>query len=412
MGLGTTLWKFSPTWYGAYARVRAGLVDRSIRRDAARVGSAKPYWTDEPSMIVRLGERLSGRSLNWSGRNRPHVLYASRPSVWERHNIPGELSKVARTSTYFYEDRGFRDELFGSATARAAFNADLLEFVRALNERDPVDLFIGYLSGWQTSAAAIEEIAAMGIVTCNYCLDDKLSFYGSHVESRWTGPAELANAFDLNLTSAIESLSKYEALGALALFWPEGANPDHYRPLRREFAHDVSFTGAWYGYRPILVERLRSAGIAVETHGPGWPGGAVSDADMVEIYARSRINLGFGGIGYSTRSRCLKGRDFEVPMSGALYLTSENPELDLVWSLGEEIFTYRDADDCVLQVRQLLADPEKCERARKMSRARGLREHTWAERFRTLVNAIDLAIAPATIDSVALPRPHPGAVQK
>jgi spore maturation protein CgeB len=392
MSLGTALWKLSPLSYQAYARVRGGWTDHLVRTRSQTNGGRSPGCADERSLIAGLSHRLSARRLNVRGKSPQHVLYVSRPSVWERHNIPTQLSQAARTSTYFYEDRGFSDAHLQSAASRTALNADLVEFVRTLTARDPVDVLVGYLSGWQVSAETIEAINAMGVVTCNYCLDDKLSFYGKRIDGRWTGPAELAATFDVNLTSAIESLSKYEALGASAMFWPEGANPEHYRPLAREFAHDVSFVGAWYGFRPILVDRLRRAGIAVATYGPGWPSGAVSDEEMVEIYARSRISLGFGGIGYSTRSQCLKGRDFEVPMSGAIYLTSANPELDLVWSVGEEIFTYRDADDCIRQIRNLLADPEKCERARRLARERGLREHTWAERFRALLRVIEQSL--------------------
>jgi spore maturation protein CgeB len=126
----------------------------------------------------------------------------------------------------------------------------------------------------------------------------------------------------------------------------------------------------------------------VKCFGRGWPDNSVNNEEMKLIYARSRINLGFGGIGHSRQLMCLKGRDFEVPMSGALYLTQHNPELELVFELGQEIVTYRDEGDCARLILDLLADPERAAQIRRAARARCVRDHTyfarWLHVFRTL----------------------------
>ena len=154
-----------------------------------------------------------------------------------------------------------------------------------------------------------------------------------------------------------------------AIFWPEGANPEHFRPLNLPWRYDVSFIGQRYGLRPKFISTLRKRGIPVACFGKGWEHGYVSEEEMVEIYAQSRINLGFGFISRG-REQCLKGRDFEVPMCGALYLTSHHPELERVWRLGEEIETYHDAEDCARKIKALLAGPERCARMRaRRSRA-------------------------------------------
>ena len=57
-------------------------------------------------------------------------------------------------------------------------NADLVAFVRAAHARQPIDLFVGYLSGWHVAAETIRQIGDMGIVTCGFCLDDKAGFRG------------------------------------------------------------------------------------------------------------------------------------------------------------------------------------------------------------------------------------------
>jgi len=224
----------------------------------------------------------------------------------------------------------------------------------------------------------------MGIPTFGFHWDDKLSFRGELSEGRWSGPAAVASAYDLNLTNSPSSIIKYEAEGGLSIFWPEAANPEHFRPLDLPFEYDVSFIGDCYGYRPIMIEYLRRNGISVETFGPGWSNGSVSEKEMVEIYARSRINLGFGGIGYSMKEQCLKGRDFEVPMCGALYLTSDNPDLHLVYDIGREVVTYTTKEECLTKIHYLLDRPEEAMAIRKAARTICLREHTWERRFESI----------------------------
>ena len=105
-------------------------------------------------------------------------------------------------------------------------------------------------------------------------------------------------------------------LGGLAHFHPELADPRIHHPYDLPFEYYVTFVGARYGFRPSFIGGLRKLGINVRAFGRNWDAGALPLDKMVELYSRSRINLGFGGIGHSRRLICLKGRDFEVAMSG------------------------------------------------------------------------------------------------
>jgi spore maturation protein CgeB len=78
---------------------------------------------------------------------------------------------------------------------------------------------------------------------------------------------------------------------------------------------------------------------------------------------------------------CLKGRDFEVPTSGGLYLTQDNPELSLVFDVGKEILTYKDEEECARIIREILADPQRADEIREAGRARSLRDHTYLARW-------------------------------
>ena len=102
---------------------------------------------------------------------------------------------------------------------------------------------------------------------------------------------------------------------------------------------------------------------------------------MVRTWSRSRINLGFGGVHNLKETFCLKGRDFEVPMSGGLYLTEHHGELLALFEVGREIVTYTDFSDLLEKIKWLLANPEEAEAIRRAGRARALSEHTWEMRL-------------------------------
>ncbi len=260
-------------------------------------------------------------------------------------------------------------------------NADMLAAFREANCARPVDAVIGYLSGHNTSPETLREMASAGAAIFNLCFDDKLFFPGRIVGGRYTSPAALAATVDLNLTNAPESILKYAVHGGLAMFWPGAAHPEVHCPRRGNFEYDVTFVGSCYGWRPRFIADLRRQGLKVECFGQGWPNGPLSNEEVINLFSRSRINLGFGGIGYSRKLLCLKGRDFEVPMSGGLYLTQDNPELALVYDVGREIVTYKDASQCARQVMRLLGDPERANAIRQAGRQRALRDHTYETKW-------------------------------
>ena len=165
------------------------------------------------------------------------------------------------------------------------------------------------------------------------------------------------------------------------MFWPEAAHPSVHRPYDLPFKWDVSFVGQCYGWRPVFIKCLTKLGVKVDCFGKGWPNGPLSAEEMIKHYSCSRINLGFSGIGQSRKLMCLKGRDFEVPMSGGLYLTDNNPELSLVYNIGNEIVIYENVVHCAKVIRELLSNPERMQAIRQAGRKRCLRDHTYEVRW-------------------------------
>lgn len=353
---------------------------------------------EEPASEVldRFQKRLAARGVSWPPRpeGRPlHIVFASVPGGWERHNIPPELERLGKVSCFFLDEQGI-DLRRAWASVRRAVDKQLPLFVKSLHAETPVDLILSYLSGSQISPSTIERVAKMGIPLLSFHLDDRRSFYGRRYGGQWSGPAAVCRAYDLNLSNAPASLVKYRVEGGEVLFWAEGANPHFFRPLGLPFLYDVSFCGERYGARPLLVEALRRQGLNVSCFGRGWENGFQGAEDLVRVINQSRINLGLGYVNESG-VQCLKGRDFEIPACGAVYLTSYNSDLPRVYRLGHEIETYQDFNECAIKIKELLSDGARCDSLRRASRTAVLERHTWKARVEQLFTGQGVPLPPS-----------------
>jgi spore maturation protein CgeB len=115
-------------------------------------------------------------------------------------------------------------------------------------------------------------------------------------------------------------------------------------------------------------------------------GPKLTDDEMVEMYSRAKISLGFSTVGQThldgKRIVQVRLRDFEAPMSGAFYMVEEMPELRQFYEVGREVVTYDGPADLVDKCRYYLAHDEERERIRLAGHTRALRDHTWQRRFR------------------------------
>lgn len=307
---------------------------------------------------------------------------------WERTALLPALEKFGEVVHYDWRDRYDHGKKEWRKGLKEEMNRDLIGFARTLMRERPVHVFFTYLSGELVTPATMRELSALGVPIVNLSLNDKEAFTGRVRAGLATGVRDICRSFDLCWTSTRDALEKYCVEGATPLYLPEGANPEVHRPFDVEKTIDVSFVGQRYGSRPAVIDALRKAGIRVETFGPGWPNGSLSTPEMVRTYSRSRVNLGFGGVAGHKDTYCLKGRDFEVPMSGGLYLTEAYEELERFHEVGKEIVTYSGVEDLVEKIRWLLSNPEEAEVLRQAGRRRALSEHTWEMRFETVFRLI------------------------
>lgn len=312
-----------------------------------------------------------------------HVLAIYHSYNWEGPSLAPSLAAFGSVCTLDWKDPALSDGIaHGERGWKERVNEGLIKAASRYSAERPFDIVFTYLSGEQLTRDGLLGLRKLGAPIVNLALNDKETFVGKIRDGMAAGARDICPAFDLCWTSTEDALEKYVVEGATPIYLPEGANPLLHRPYDdEEKIFDVSFVGQCYGNRPETVEMLRKAGIKVEAFGPGWPNGPLSTEEMVRTWSRSRINLGFGGVLGHKETFCLKGRDFEVPMSGGLYLTEHHDELTAFYDVGREIVTYRDSPELVEKIRWLLSNPEKADAIRRAGRERALREHTWEMRF-------------------------------
>jgi hypothetical protein len=155
------------------------------------------------------------------------------------------------------------------------------------------------------------------------------------------------------------------------------------RIARRAGFGGAAATAASTGNRatPPVPDLISPDGFPLEVCGP-----KLTDDEMVEMYSRARISLGFSTVGQthldSERIVQVRLRDFEAPMSGAFYMVEDMPELRQFYEVGKEVVTYNGPEDLVEKCHFYLAHDEERERIRLAGHARALRDHTWQRRFR------------------------------
>ncbi len=300
-------------------------------------------------------------------------------------------------------------------TNRPRVSAELLRQIERAHRHKPIDLFFSYFYDACVLPKTIEAIRSMGIVTVNWYCN---AAHQLHLVQ------EIAPHYDWCLVPERARLQDYVNIGARPLYCQEAANPHVYKPYSIPQEYDVTFVGQAYGDRPAYVQEMLRRGFDIRVWGPGWDrhgsrnravnllinrvfrphravmlpvsaiGGILSDEEMIRLFSRSRINLGFSSCGNSHRSgqRILQVRlrDFEIPMSGGFYMVEYMEELEEFYDIGKEIVCYRNPAELAEKVAYYLKHETEREGIRRAGHERCLRDHTWQKRFETALREMGL----------------------
>jgi len=316
----------------------------------------------------------------------------------------------------------------------------LARFMRE-HRKQPFDMFFSYLMDGMIEPGAVDEIRRAGVPTCNFSCNNVHQF--DLVDG-------LSPHFDFNLHSERDVGDRFRRVGATPLWWPMASNPQFAHPSAVEPRVGASFVGGNYGLRSDYALHLLDNGIDLHLFGPGWTlssriarakrrlrrdltsGAAlvalslqaqasltaraaridgerrlatvyannvhdpVSDEGMIRLYSASRVSVGFLEVfdSHDPSRRVLQHlhlREFEAPMSGALYLTNYSDELAEMFVPDEEVLVWRSRHELLEKARFYGENPEAGAKIRKAGRERALACHTYERRFERLFSEIGLA---------------------
>jgi spore maturation protein CgeB len=363
------------------------------------------------------------------------IFYAVPRSAWVDLNLRRSLEDMGHDLVRF-DFPGWPDERDPDWAMRGKplTNERLLTAVRKAGR---VDLFFGYFYSSVVYPLTLKQIRATGVPTVNFSCNNVHQFELVR---------DIAPQFDVCWVPEQAAQADFRSVGAKPVRIQLAANPRVYRPLPEPRHYDVTFVGQRYADRAELLQHLHRNGVQVRAWGAGWQtrrrldlaqikaglalvederldgvrrllrqrlartrsnessGDALSpmefggprllQRDLVKTFSQSRVSLGFATAGEShkTEKRLthLRLREFEAPMSGALYLTEAQPELAEYFEPDTEVLTYADRHELLDKARYYLAHQEQAERVRHAALLRARREHTWQHRFGQLFAALGL----------------------
>jgi hypothetical protein len=158
---------------------------------------------------------------------------------------------------------------------------------------------------------------------------------------------------------------------------------------------DASFVGSGpYPYRwPVLAAVADTCQLQVR--GPGWQdldvpfaiaGGPVHGKRFAEVIAGAAVSLGASALAEQERENpSASDRMWRVMGCGGAFVGSYVPGIEQFARHGEHCLWYRSVDECVEQVRTLLADPERRRAMAERGRHHALAHHTYDHRMRMLL---------------------------
>jgi hypothetical protein len=122
--------------------------------------------------------------------------------------------------------------------------------------------------------------------------------------------------------------------------------------------------------------------------------GSYADADFSPLVQGAAINLGFthfqGTPGTPAERRQVRLREFEIPMAGGFYLTQDCAQLRELFQVGEQVVTWNDLSDLQDKIRYYLDHPAERQKIAQAGQAHCLQHHTWVNRFRHLLQELNL----------------------
>jgi hypothetical protein len=292
-----------------------------------------------------INNSFSGKRLN--------IIYLTYfNSTYGMNNIVKPLEEIGRVFKFEMTQIAHSKDWYSK---KVEINKKMLNFVDKIISDNQIDVIVCYLSGYCSSPKIIKQLESYNILMINESLDDERKFRSKiGKDGLRRGTKDICKYFDLSLTTSKTAIVKYLVEGGTPMYKDYAGNEKIYKRLNLKKEYDVGFVGASYGVRGKYIKYLEDNGIKVYAKGSGWEKGFAQDNEMIEIFCKSKIVLGFSTVGKNDDIFILKGRDFEVPLTGSFYLTGYHEELKEYFELGKDIETYSSKEDLLLKVKYFL----------------------------------------------------------
>lgn len=382
--------KSIPLFYKANSLVkdlRLSFSTELIRRQYKKRLASLSIDTSDSGVKAMLQQRMQNDNVT-AVRGMPlHIFLVGTYYDHEALGFLQGLQKLGSVSIYSNVLGGYGINLPQGRTTDDAIQNNgrhLVQSVREQHRSNPIDFVIGTFTASSIPVDALRAIRVMGIPVVNYAMDDRLPVHWRMRKGVRMGAIGLVDGVDLTLQTTKEYIPRYLAEGCPAIYFPFGSDPNIFKPAEQKKL-DVVFVGNNYGKRGKLIAAIQSAGIRVDAYGLGFPNGHLAGERVPELFAHAKIILGTGLVGHSSHIMTIKLRDFDGPMSGALYITNDNPDLKEHFEIGKEILVYKTINDCVQKIKNYLDDNDARERIAAAARQRAIADHTWDYRFATML---------------------------
>ncbi|MGB0908837.1 MAG: glycosyltransferase family protein [Nitrospirales bacterium] len=214
--------------------------------------------------------------------------------------------------------------------------------------------------------------------------------------------------FVMQQDACIDALTRAGA--AHVNYLPLAANPDIHRPVtcneeeQREFVSDVSFLGAGYPNRRLLLLNLLNRGWSFKLWGNEWDncgslgialqrnGARIDSETSVKIFNQTKVNINihsYTGEGFDPDGDGINPRTFELAACGAFQVIDRRALLSQHFD-DTMLATLQRPKDLVPTVQRYIHDSDARLAMAESSRQHVLAHHTYVHRMETLLATVGL----------------------
>lgn len=301
------------------------------------------------------------------------------------------MQEAEKLGTVHHIGLEMKDEFFDNVEKWHQFRKDNITKIKIFFEESYIEsdiniLFL-YLSEFYIDPQELNQLKLKNTVIINFSWDDRLH-YVSHHAGQSVGVRGIAKNSDINFSMALAPLSRYSADSTPVFYWygVESTNKPVTEIYEIEF-EKLLFFGTSYGYRTEIVNHLIKKNLPIDLFGSGWGSEFIDYDELAYRIPRYSLCLGVSSIGYTRNLTCVKGRDFEVPSLGGLYLTNYSREIEHVYQ-PDEVLTYKSKEQCYTVASEVLENPSSYEKIKIKGQQKALK-FSWESRFSYLKSFLE-----------------------